>query len=145
VHGLAAPGEYRAVVRFRWYAADGSVRNARRTTRSCRQRDPRPDLVAGRLEVAPSATPGLVAYRLTVRNAGRTPAEAFAIALELDGVEAARATVAGLAGGASTTVAILGPTCAGGHEVQLRLDADDAVAEADEDDGLLRPACPLRR
>lgn len=40
VDGLRVPAAYRAVVRFRWYAADGAVqRRAQRRTRSCRQPD----------------------------------------------------------------------------------------------------------
>jgi hypothetical protein len=144
VHGLTAPGEYRAQVRFRWYEADGTVRNVRKLTRSCRQPDPRPDLVAGRLDATPTPA-GLVAYRLTVRNAGRSPAPGFAIAIALDGVEAGRATVAGLAPGASTTVQIVGPSCSGGRAVELRLDADDTVDESAEAEVPLRPACPLAR
>jgi CARDB len=145
VHGLTAPGEYRAIVRFRWFADDGTVRTLRKVTRSCRQPDARPNLVAGRLQVVPLATPGLVVYQLAVRNAGRTPAGPFAVALDLDGAEAGRAAVAGLAPRAVTTVQILAASCAGGHAVDLRLDADGAIDEAVEDDGLVRPACPLSR
>jgi hypothetical protein len=142
VHGLTAPGEYRAVVRFRWFAKDGSTRTVRKVTRSCRQRDPRADLVAGRVQATPAGE-GLLAYRVTVRNAGRTAAGAFALALALDDAEAARTTVPGLGPGASTTVQVTGPTCAGGRAVELRLDPDDAVDEATEDGGVLRPVCPL--
>jgi hypothetical protein len=53
VDGLAAPGAYRAVVRFRWYDAHGRVaRHARRVTRACRQLDQRPDLTIGDVSVA---------------------------------------------------------------------------------------------
>jgi hypothetical protein len=142
VHGLTAPGEYRAVVRFRWWSSDGTVRNVRKVTRICRQPDQRPNLVPGRLEVLPSAS-GPATYRLVVKNTGRTPAAAFAVALALDGAEAARAPVMGLAPGAATTVALVAPSCAGGHAVELRVDAAGAVDEASEEDGVLRPVCPL--
>jgi hypothetical protein len=43
VEGLTGPAVYRAVVRFRWTAADGHVlRRARRVTRGCRQPGPPP-------------------------------------------------------------------------------------------------------
>jgi hypothetical protein len=46
VHGLTAPGEYRAIVRFRWFADDGTVRETRRKTPSCKQPDQRPPRLA---------------------------------------------------------------------------------------------------
>jgi hypothetical protein len=142
VHGLSAPGEYRAIVRFRWYAADGSTRTVRKVTRSCRQPDARPWLTAGRLQLAPAADPGLAIYRVRVRNASRLPATSFAVALALNGVEAGRAGVSGLGPGASTTVAITAPRCAAGSTVELRLDADDALDDTTPDGGLVRLDCP---
>jgi hypothetical protein len=109
VHGLTAPGEYRAVVRFRWIAGDGTVRNLRKLTKSCRQPDQRPSLGTGRIQVVPATDPALVTYRVPVRNPGRTPAGPFAVTIALDGVEVGRATVAGLAPGATTTVPITAP------------------------------------
>jgi hypothetical protein len=143
VHGLAAPGEYRSVVRFRWWSSGGGVRTVRKVTRSCRQPDHRPNLLAGRVQVAPSSAAGLVGYRLAVKNAGRTPAGAFTVALALGGAEAARTTVPGLAPGAWTTVELLAPPCPAGGSLELRVDADGAVDEASEADGVARPACPL--
>jgi hypothetical protein len=106
VHGLTAPGEYRAVVRFRWFAQDGTVRNVRKLTKSCRQPDQRPNLVTGRLQAVPTGDPAQVTYRVPVRNTGRTIAGPFAVTIALDGVEAGRAAVPGLAPGATTTVQI---------------------------------------
>jgi hypothetical protein len=141
VHGLSAPGEYRAIVRLRWYARDGSVRELRRVTRSCRQPDPRPDLVAGRLQVLPVPDTPLATYRLPVRNTGRGAAGPFAVALRLGGAEVARAVVGGLAPGATSVVVLQAPACAAGAPVELAIDADGTVAEADEDDAVIRPPC----
>jgi hypothetical protein len=141
VHGLTAPGEYRAIVRFKWWSADGDVRTARRTTRSCRQPDPRPDLEALRLTVAPTATAGVAAYRVALRNAGRTAAGPFAVALLQDGAESARTTVDGLAPGAWTVVQLYAPACSGGTALEVRVDADGVVVEADEQDSVVRPPC----
>jgi hypothetical protein len=143
VHGLTAPGEYRAVVRFRWWSESGRTRTVRKVTRSCRQPDARPNLLAGRVTALPSATPGLLAYRVPVRNVGRSAAGPFAIALHLGGAEAARTTVEGLAPGEWRTVEILAPSCAGGVPLEVRIDPENAVAEAVEDDGIVRPGCPL--
>jgi hypothetical protein len=143
VHGLTAPGEYRAVVRFRWWSADGRVRTVRKVTRSCRQPDLRPNVLAGRVASAPSATAGLVAYRVAVRNAGRTAAGPFAVVLRLDGAQVARATVDGLAPGEWRTVELQAPACSAGQVLEVVLDPDGAVDEAAEGDGTVRPACPV--
>lgn len=143
VHGLTAPGEYRAVVRFRWWSTDGDVRNVRRVTRSCRQPDPRPDLLAGPLTAAPTATAGLATYRVALRNGGRSAAGPFAVALLQDGAEVARRQVAGLAPGAWTSVELSAPACSASTMLEVRVDADDAVEEAGEEDSVVRPPCPL--
>jgi hypothetical protein len=143
VHGLTAPGEYRAIVRFRWWSADGKVRNVRKITRSCRQPDPRPNLLAGRLTVLPNPMSGVAVYRLLVRNGGRTAAGPFAVAMLQHGAEVARAQVAGLAPGAWTSVDLQAPPCSASTVLELRLDADDAVDEAGEEDSVVRPACPF--
>jgi hypothetical protein len=143
VHGLTAPGEYRAIVRFRWWSADGKIRNARKVTRSCRQPDPRPNVLAGRLTAAPTSAAGVASYRVVLRNGGRSAAGPFAVVLLQDGAEVARTTVAGLAPGGLTTVELLAPACPAGTVLELHVDADDAVDEAGEEDSVVRPACPL--
>jgi hypothetical protein len=143
VHGLTAPGEYRAIVRFRWWSADGGARTLRRVTRTCRQPDPRPNLLAGRLMVLPNPFTGVAGYRLPLRNGGRSAAGPFAVAMLQDGAEVARAQVAGLAPGAWTTVELRAPYCSAGTVLELRLDADDAIDEASEEDSVVRPACPF--
>jgi hypothetical protein len=143
VHGLTAPGEYRAIVRFRWWSADRKVRNVRKVTRSCRQPDPRPNLMAGRLNVLPNPMSPTATYRVLLRNAGRSAAGPFAVAMLQDGAEVARAQVAGLAPGAWASVDLVAPYCSAGTVVELHLDADDAVDEAKEEDSVVRPACPF--
>jgi hypothetical protein len=143
VHGLSAPGEYRAIVRLRWYAQDGTTRTVRRVTRTCRQPDARPVLAAGRLRMTPAAAdPALAGYRVRVRNEGLLPAGAFAVALELDGAEAGRASVAGLAPDAATTVAITAPRCADDTVLELQLDADGELDGATPGGVTVRRACP---
>ena len=139
VHGLTAPGEYRAVVRFRWFADDGTVQETRRTTPSCKQPDQRPDLVGGRVQVQPNSD-GTTAYRIAIRNKGRSAAGPFAVTLGADGTELVRTTVAGLAPGATTTVELDGPACTPG--LQVTIDAGDAVDETSETGAVVVPACP---
>lgn len=144
VHGLTAPGEYRAVVRFRWIAQDGTTRETRRTTRSCKQPDQRPNLVGGRLEVLPNPD-GTSAYRLPIRNKGRTVAGPFVVTLAAGGTELTRTPVAGLAPGATTTVVLDGPPCSPALDLQLTIDAGDAVDETSETGAVVVPACPSER
>jgi hypothetical protein len=144
VRGLRAPGAYRARVRFRWYAADGRVlRRARRLTAICREPDPRPDLRAGALAIGPGLGGGTVTYLLTVRNAGRGAAGAFAVALATAGVPQAPVAVDGLAAGEGRVVEIAGPRCAPGSTVRFVLDPDGAVAESEEADDVVDRPCPV--
>lgn len=144
VHGLTAPGEYRAVVRFRWYASDGTVAETRRTTRSCRQPDQRPDLAGGRVQVVPAAD-GTATYRVAVRNTGRTAAGPFAVALTVGDAPVARVTVGGLAPGGATTVELTGPGCSAGRPVGLTIDDGDAVDESSEAGSVVGSVCSPSR
>ncbi len=144
VHGLTAPGEYRAVVRFRWFAADGTIDETRKTTRTCRQPDQRPDLVGGRVQVV-AGPGGTATYRLPVRNTGRTAAGPFAVTLQVGGARVSAATVGGLAPGGSTIVELSGPACSTGQSVQLTIDDGDAVDESSEEVEVVGPVCPSRR
>jgi hypothetical protein len=144
VRALRAPGAYRASVRFRWYAPDGRVvRRARRLTRICRQRDPRPDLQAGALTTAPGLGPGTVTYLLTVRNAGHGAAGPFAVRLATAGMPQSPVAVAGLAPGESRVVELAGPRCVPGATVRFVLDPANAVVESDEADDVVDRSCPV--
>jgi hypothetical protein len=143
VDGLAAPAEYRAVVRFRWFAQDGTVQSARRVTRLCRQPDVRPDLVPRALTTSPGPQPATTTYSVVVRNRGRGDAGAFAVALALDGAELARTDVAEVPAGGRVVVQLTGPVCAAGQSLEVRVDASAAVDESREDDDVLTRACPL--
>lgn len=137
VAGLDAPAYYRAVVRFRWYDADGRVlRRAQRTTLSCRQRDLRPDLVAGDVTHAPGG-----GYLVVVRNVGRGDAGPSSLTLTADGV-AAEAVLDGIRAGGERTVAVAAGRCAPGSTVAVAVDATGAVDEAHEDDNLSVRPCP---
>ena len=140
VDGLQVPASYRAVVRFRWTAADGTtVRRARRSTASCAQPDLRPDLVAVSLRAVLDVSVVPAVYRLVVRNDGRSDAGPFAVR-----VAGALAEVAGLAAGEKTSVTVVGAPCAAGATVRASVDADFRVDESDERNGLRR-RCPLAR
>jgi CARDB len=138
VDGLQAPAAYRAVVRFRWSGADGTIlRREVRRTPSCNQPDLRPDLVPASLHAVLDAHPALAVYSLVVRNAGRSPAGPFTVR-----VAGAVKEVAGLAAGQQLEVAVLAPSCIPGSTVRAVVDADQRIDEADEHNALKR-RCPL--
>jgi CARDB len=140
VERLAQAASYRAIVRFRWYGAAGVQRTTVRRTPSCRQPDQRPDLQIDSFAVAPGPDEGSRRYVVGVRNAGRTAAEPFDVGIAgLDG-DLLRA-VPGLPAGERATVELVGPRCASGDVVAVRLDPRGVVEEADERDNAFRWVC----
>ena len=136
---------YRAIVRFRWYDADGDVQSsAVRRTPLCEQPDQRPNLVVESLEAAGGATIGSEGrYRLTVVNNGRTPAAASVAGLAVENRGEATRDIARLAPGERVTVEVSAPACRPPDSVTVQLDARGQVDEADEQDNRLTVACPV--
>jgi hypothetical protein len=144
VRALRAPGAYRARVRFRWYDAGGRIqRRTHRTTRTCRQPDPRPDVTAGALTLAPGIGPESATYLLTVTNSGRGAAGPFDVVLTAGGMPQPPVHVEGLAVRESRVLSLLGPRCGAGHTLRFVLDAAGAVEESDEADDVVDRDCPV--
>jgi hypothetical protein len=144
VQGLAAPGAYRAVVRFRWYGKGGRLlRAAARETAVCKQPDQRPDLQIGRLGAVPGPGPDVATYTLVVRNGGRGPAGAFDVLLSGAGADQPTQRVTQLDTGATTTLIFAAPPCAPGSTVRVTVDARGEVAESNELDDAVERTCPL--
>lgn len=138
VDGLRVPGQYRAVVRFRWHDGDGDVvRRARRRTAVCRQPDLRPDLVPDALGGSVGVVPGTARYALTLRNAGRSDAGPFAVV-----VAGVIAEIPGLRAGESRTFEVVAPPCAPGTLVPVVVDVDQRIDEASERGGSVLRPCP---
>ena len=143
VERLIAPAWYRAVVRFRWLAADGRVlAQERSASRTCRQPDPRANLVVGDIAVEPTADPARRSYMVLVRNTGRALAPPSAVSLFVGGTELPPAEAPELAPGGTAMVALEGPACEPGTSLDARADALDAVDERSERDNLLSLPCP---
>ena len=139
VNGLPVPASYRARVRFRWIASDGSiVRRAHARTPACAQPDLRPNLVPGELTAILDAEPGLAIYALEVRNSGRSTAGAFSVR-----VGTGNAEVAPLGAGEQRAVVVVARACAPDGTILARVDADGRVAESRERGNALRMRCPL--
>ena len=140
VTGLPVPATYRALVRFRWLAADGTtLRRVHAHTRACRQPDLRPNLVPGALSGALDAQqPGMAFYALVVRNTGRSTAAPFSIS-----VGTGTAEVGELAAGEERTVSVVAPACLPLVAIVVRVDADRRVEESQERGNGARRPCPL--
>jgi hypothetical protein len=143
VEGLLAPAAYRVQLRFRWLGAGGRrLATARRTSRACRQPDPRPDLVVSSLSVQRTARPGRYRYVAFVRNRGRSAAEGSALRVTFGDVELPDAPVIALEPGEGVEVTVEGPACAQGVPVDADADAGETVDERDEADNRFTRLCP---
>jgi CARDB len=144
VQGLAAPGTYVAVVRFRWYDAQGHVvRSARRRTAECRQPDQRADLRVGAVVATRGPVPGSARYRVVVRNDGPGAAGPFDVVVTPNGTPQPAQRLGGLAPGARVPVVVIGPRCAPGSTLRVVVDAGAEVAEVEESDDVVDQVCPL--
>jgi hypothetical protein len=142
VENLPAPAFYRAVVSFRWLNATGKVfARTKRTTASCFQPDPRPDLRPTRVTGTPLGG-GNIRYDVVVRNDGRSQASDFDLALNVNGLAQPASTVPELAAGGRRVVQITGPGCDPGSQLRVDVDPDNRVAEADETNNSLAVDCP---
>jgi hypothetical protein len=137
VQQLVAPGEYRAVIRFRWRDARGRVmRHESATTKVCRQPDPRPDLEVVALKTG-------ARYVATIRNTGRGASGPFSVAFTRNGEPLGLVAVAdGLRPGAQTSAVLsTAAACAAGELIAAQADPLDEVDEADEDGNVLSQTC----
>jgi hypothetical protein len=147
IRSLDVPATYRMRVSFRWYDAHGTVLlTRRRLTRTCFQPDLRPDLRIRFARVKPGG-PNRDAYAISVRNAGATPAGAFALTLTfpapLGGVPTSqRWTIDSLGPGEVTRRTLTrAPECSAGAPTAT-VDPDGAVVESDETNNSRVIACP---
>jgi hypothetical protein len=144
VNGLAPGTDYSAVVRFRWYDADGALQHsARRVSATCHQPDTRPDLRAAPLTADRGSEPGTATYTYVVRNTGKGPAGPFDVVLTPGGAPQPAQRLAGLDAGEQQVVTLAGPLCQAGSTVSLAVDASDEVDERDETDDVVQSACPF--
>jgi hypothetical protein len=137
--GLAAPGAYRATMRFRWQAGDQVVARARRVTALCVLPDMRPDL---RVLSIFRPSPGDGRLEVIVRNAGATASGGFDVALDVGGTARPARAVGGLAPGERAIVTWSGASCSPGQGVTATADSGHVVGESNEANNSLAVACP---
>ncbi len=138
VEGLIGPAHYRVVVHFRWLAPDGRIlARDRAISRSCTQRDTRPNLRVERVTALQTADPASRRYEVLLVNDGRGDAEPFELAVAgLDPV-----IVDGLAARSERFVEVLGPACAAGLPLEAVVDPGDLIDERSERDNKRRTTC----
>ena len=137
VENLLAPATYRSQVHFRWLSATGrTLLRVKRTTKVCRQPDLRPDLLPDWLERAGEA------WEILVENAGRTAAYSFTVTVESGGQVYPFGYVEELGPRSEVRLQGQAPPCEPGTSVIVRVDADNAVDELDEESNALPQACP---
>jgi len=131
---------YRMRVKFRWYDADGNViRKISRLSPACAQEPrARPNLRVSAVSAFPGPAPGTAIYAVSVANPGEGPADAFTVALFVDGGLADSRTIEGLDSGESATIDLNGPAC---RRMSAVADSEHAIAETDEDDNALVSSC----
>jgi hypothetical protein len=134
------PGSsYRVRVKFRWLDSSGKViKRATRQSAACAQDGPRPNLTVWGVSSFPGPTPGTAIYGVSVGNPGEGAAEAFTVALFVDGALADARTIEGLEPGERATIDLNGPAC---KRMRAIVDSDGTVAETDEDDNALVSSC----
>lgn len=132
VTDLPAPGAFRATVQFRWIGERGRViRRAVRRTPVCVQPDERPRLVVdGVFATTAPRAPGRAAYRVVVRNGGRSPAVGFQVGWSVGGAAQPPLSVASLEPGTHVVLEAQGPICTAGSQVEVALDPTRQVPEA---------------
>jgi hypothetical protein len=144
INRLAPGSDYNAVVRFRWYDADGALQqSARRVSATCRQPDTRPDLRAAPLAAERGEQPGTATYTYVVRNTGKGPAGPFDLVLTVSGTRQPAQRLGGLDAGEEQVVTLTGPLCQAGSTVRLAVDDAAEVDERDETDNLVDSPCPF--
>lgn len=151
VSRLLVPYAYRFEAGFRWLDDSGAiVREETTTTNICRQPDIRPELtIADVVPRASAQSPGVVRYRVILRNDGRSRARAVVVAGTLPGDTVAGTRIVHVGrveAGATVSVLFSGPGCASaaeGPSPVFTADPANAIEEQDELDNTFTLSCPV--
>jgi CARDB protein len=139
VKKLEPGSSYRMRVKFRWFDSSGNViKRATRKSGTCVQDGERPNLVVSAVSAFPGPAAGTAIYAVSIANRGGGPADAFNVALFVDGGLADSRAIDRLEPGESATIDLNGPTC---QRVRAVVDAEQTVAETSEDDNALTSTC----
>jgi hypothetical protein len=140
VRGLDAGVAYRAVVKFRWYDANGKlIKRAKRRSRACKPSGELPNLELLSVKVSPGKTPGTARYSINIGNTGEGPAEFFVVSLFVNNdAEVDSRTIERMEAGETETIKFNGPAC---FKLRAVVDRERSVPETIEDDNVLSARC----
>jgi hypothetical protein len=143
VANLPAPGDFRALVNFRWYSARHRViRRAHRITPICTMPDERPHLRVGAITRTPGSQPQTMHYDVTVRNDGLGPAQNIGVQLTINGGAQPPQTIAELDPATTRTLSFEGPQCGPAGSLSVTLDPAGSVDQTTRADDVKTVACP---
>jgi hypothetical protein len=145
VYNLDVPASYQFRVSFRWTGAHGKVlQTASRTTRSCRQRELRPDLAVRSIAVAAVAGhPQKNLYTAVIANQGLTGAGPFQVLFAPgDSSAPTTDTVNFLSAGKTRTLSFVGPLCDSANPPTVSADSTSQVDDFDRANNVLAATCP---
>ncbi len=145
VFNLDAPAVYQFRATFRWIGARGHVlASTIKLTRSCRQRELRPDLVVKSIAVVPAAgQPGADLYTAVIEDRGATGAGPFEVLFAPGDTSAPTIdTVQFLGSGQSRQLTFSGPVCDPASPPSVTADAASQVDDYDRANNTLRAVCP---
>jgi hypothetical protein len=145
VYNLDAPFTYQFRVSFRWTGLHGKVLGtATRFTRTCRQRELRPDLAVRSITVAAVAGhPNKNLYTAIIANQGLTGAGPFQVLFAPGNSSAPTTdTVSFLGAGMTRTLTFVGPLCDAANPPRVSADAASQVDDFDRSNNVLAATCP---
>jgi len=133
IQNLPPGATYYVRVTYRWLDDKNAV-SARtvRTTANCFQPDLRPDLRVASFQGTRRISQGEFAYKVLLRNAGRTASRDFVAVLTVGGLPRPGVTVSALAPGERRLVELTGPRCEANATARVELDPDNRVDESSE-------------
>jgi CARDB len=133
IQNLPAASTYYVKVTYRWLDEhNAAYARTVRFTGQCFQPDLRPDLRVAAFSGTRRVGPGEFAYRVLLRNAGRTASRDFDAVLTVGGLPRPAVHVSGLAAGERRYVELIGPRCETGATARVELDPDNRVDESNE-------------
>jgi CARDB protein len=145
VYNLDVPFTYQFRLTFRWTGVRGKVLGtATRYTKTCRQRELRPDLAVTSIAVAPiAAHPKKELYTAVIANQGLTGAGPFQVLFAPGDTSAPTSdTITFLGAGKSRTLTFVGPVCDSASPPTVSADSASQVDDFNRANNTLSAACP---
>jgi hypothetical protein len=145
VYNLDVPFTYQFRVAFRWTGAHGKVLGtATRYSRTCRQRELRPDLAVKSITVSPDAShPKKDLYTAVIVNQGLTGAGPFQVLFAPGDTSAPQtATISYLGAGKSRTLSFVGPVCDPTNPPTVSADSASQIDDFNRENNVMSAVCP---